>query len=97
MNAIILAAGVGRRLEKGENYPPKCLLRFGGKTLLQRHLEILKACGIQKVTVGVGYHAERVKAEIDSLGLGKFASTIFNPDYEQGSILTLWTLKKELT
>lgn len=95
MNAILLAAGVGRRLGKGED--PKCLLRFAGKTLLQRHLEILQVCGVKQIIVGVGYRADRVQAEIHALGLEGYASTILNPDYERGSILTLWTLRDALT
>ena len=41
MQAIILAAGIGKRLgEQGKNRP-KALLEFGKKSLLERHIEIL--------------------------------------------------------
>ena len=93
MRAVILAAGVGRRLAIEE---PKVLLRFGGRTLLERHLAILAALGIQDVAIGIGYEAlsiERVLAALDQ----KDVSTIYNPDYEQGSILTLWCVRDELT
>ncbi len=45
----MLAAGIGRRLED-PTLPPKVLLRFGGRTLLDRHVEILRHCGIEDVT-----------------------------------------------
>ncbi|MFQ5672934.1 MAG: NTP transferase domain-containing protein [Nitrospinales bacterium] len=94
MNAILLAAGVGRRLGAGE---PKCLLPFAGQTLLARHLEILRACGIDHVTVGVGYQADQVRAAIADLDADSFVTTALNPDYEQGSILTLHALREPLT
>ena len=39
MKAIMLAAGIGRRLEG--RHPPKPLLNVGGKSLLERHIEVL--------------------------------------------------------
>ena len=54
MKAIILAAGVGRRLGKDGQNQPKSLLRFNGKSLLQRHLEYLRHCQIEQVAIAVG-------------------------------------------
>ena len=43
MQAIILAAGIGKRLgEQGKNRP-KALLEFGKKSLLERHIKIGKS------------------------------------------------------
>ena len=43
MRAIILAAGRGMRLQQIEDeHFPKCLLRFGGMSLIERHLRLLK-------------------------------------------------------
>ena len=42
MKVIILAAGIGNRLGKYSNDNPKSLLEFDGKSLLKRHIEILK-------------------------------------------------------
>jgi len=42
MRAIILAAGRGMRLQQADGQQlPKCLLRFGGVSLLERHLRRL--------------------------------------------------------
>ncbi len=47
MRAIILAAGMGLRLVQPEGQQkPKCLLRFGDASLLERHLQLLKAAGV---------------------------------------------------
>ena len=96
MRAILLAAGVGRRIGGEEGHPPKCLLHFGGKSLLHRHLQLLRQCGIREVALGVGFKAEMIQLELDTLGADGFARTVFNPRYEEGSNLTLWSLRDEL-
>ena len=42
--ALIIAAGLGSRLKKHTENLPKCMLDFGGKTLLQRQLDSYKKC-----------------------------------------------------
>lgn len=94
MKAIILAAGVGRRL--GVEHP-KCLLDFEGRSLLQRHLDHLKALGVEEVIVGVGHLADQVIEAIKFYGHDDFTRTVYNERYEQGSVISLWTLRHELT
>ena len=94
MRSIILAAGKGRRMAFEQGRLPKVLLVFGGKTLLQRHIEILRHCGIEEIVVAVGYRADIIKDEIAALGAGDYVKTVDNPDYEQGSIVTLWSVRE---
>ncbi len=96
MKAIILAAGVGRRLGKDGQNQPKSLLRFNGKSLLQRHLEYLRHYQIEQVAIAVGYQAESIQAEIKAMGAESWVSTVYNPDYIQGSVVSLWTLREYL-
>ncbi|MDJ0733356.1 MAG: phosphocholine cytidylyltransferase family protein [Nostocaceae cyanobacterium] len=96
MKAIILAAGVGRRLGKYGQNQPKSLLRFNGKSLLQRHLEYLRHCQIEQVAIAVGYQAEFIQAEIQAMGVESWVSTVYNSDYTQGSVVSLWTLREYL-
>jgi choline kinase len=97
MKAIILAAGIGSRLGfPAAEHPPKVLLRFGGKSLLQYHIEILKRCGIDELVLGVGYRHQDIEREIDALRARDFVRTVFNEDFEEGNIVTLWTLRNEL-
>ena len=93
MRAVILAAGVGRRLAIEE---PKVLLGFGGRTLLERHLGILASLGVRDVVIGIGYEAISIERALAALGQTD-VSTIYNPDYEQGSIVTLWRVRAALT
>jgi len=97
MKVIMLAAGVGARLGYSAiEYPPKVLLRFGGKSLLQYHIDIFKRQGIDEVVLGVGFHHQEIEREIEALGARNFVRTVFNKDYDQGNIVTLWALRDEM-
>ena len=69
--ALILAAGLGRRLGEsgGENGPdhlrrPKAMLDFGGTSLLARHFSILRYAGIARITVLIGFAAEHIRVAV---------------------------------
>ena len=96
MKAIILAAGVGRRLGKDGQIQPKCLLKFNGKSLLERHLNYLRHYQIDKIVIAVGYQAQRIQEEIKVLGAENWVSTVYNPDYTKGSTISLWTVRQHL-
>ena len=91
----MLAAGFGERLGSTEAAPPKILLRFDGKTLLQRHAEILQFLGFDELVVGVGNKAEQVKREIRSLPFGDFIRAVDCPQFAMGAPYTLWGLRAE--
>ncbi len=61
MKSIILAAGIGTRLGKYTENSPKCMLEFNGKTLIERQIETLRACGINDIVVVKGYMAHEIK------------------------------------
>ena len=93
----MLAAGIGARLGiTATEHPPKVLLRFGGKSLLQYHIEILRRHGIDEVVIGVGYRHQEIERQIAALGAQDYVRTVFNEDYEEGNIVTLWALRDEL-
>ena len=97
MKAVMLAAGIGARLGSADTkHPPKVLLRFGGKSLLQFHIEILMRYGIDELVLGVGYRHQEIEHHIATLGAQDYVRTVFNEDYEAGNILTLWALRDEL-
>jgi choline kinase len=95
MQAIMLAAGVGARLSNNdETYLPKCLLQFDGQSLLARHVEILKSNGVEKLTLVVGYRENDIAKEIAAIGVADFVETVTNPQYREGSIVSLATAAK---
>ena len=97
MKVVMLAAGIGARLGcPAIKHPPKILLRFDGKTLLQFHIEILKRHGVDELVLGVGYHHQDIDRQIAALGAQDYVRTVFNEDYEAGNIVTLWALRDEL-
>jgi choline kinase len=85
MIAVLLAAGRGRRLGSDR---PKALLEFGGRTLLDRHLENLAGIaetiegGIETVVV-TGFRAELLEVP------RAIALSIHNARYERGSVISL--------
>jgi choline kinase len=98
MRAIILSAGSGARLKQspGEE-SPKCLLRFDGVTLLERHLQILEEAGVEDIVLALGFRPEMVTAELDRLGHRRRPEIVLNPRYNLGSVLTVHTVAEALT
>ena len=98
LQAVILAAGSGTRLAQDtqSGNVPKALLRFGSQSLLERHLRLLRECGVTDVWVAVGYAADQVRAELAHLPDALAAHTVFNPDYQLGSIVTVWHARAPL-
>jgi choline kinase len=97
MQAIMLAAGRGMRLSGGsDRLPPKSLLQFAGQSLLRRHIEALRAAGIDKLTMVLGYRADDIRAELAAIGADGWVEAIFNPRYREGAIVSLWTGRQVL-
>ena len=89
MKAIILAAGRGERLGEAAGGRPKCLLRFGGKSLLQRHIEILNELGTDRIIIVTGFRHEQIEAALKQVESRASIGTIVNPDFDMGSIVSL--------
>ena len=77
--ALIIAAGLGSRLKKHTENLPKCMLDFGGKTLLQRQLDAYKKCGVKDISLIRGYKKEKINYK----GIKYFENT----DYKNNNIL----------
>lgn len=84
--AIILAAGQGRRLWPYTKDRPKCLLAVGGKTLLEHQVEALQAQDIDRITVVIGYLGHTVRDV-----LGQQVHYVENAHFaETSSMYSLW-------
>jgi phosphoenolpyruvate phosphomutase len=62
VRAVIIAAGSGKSLLPLTEHRPKCMLDIKGRTLLDRQIETLRACGIQEIAVVRGYRKDTVQA-----------------------------------
>ncbi|SRR5579864_1784023 len=85
MKAVILAAGKGSRLNhSAENV--KCLLKFGSSTLIELQCQFLRECGVNEISVVVGFEAERVRRVC-----GPEIEYIENPIFlKTNSLYSLW-------
>ena len=68
MRAMILAAGLGKRMGQLTQHIPKPLLTVGNHYLIEYPLIALKKAGISDVIINVHYHAEKIK---EALGTGE--------------------------
>ena len=66
MKAVILAAGVSRRLYPVTYETPKCLMDVGGKPIVDRQLEAIQSAGIIDVIMVVGYYREAIMDHVKS-------------------------------
>jgi choline kinase len=98
MRAIILAAGRGLRLQQPEDRQlPKCLLRFGGRSLLERHLLLLRSAGIEDIVLALGFRRELVEDELARLEWSPRPDIVVNTRFELGSVLTVHTVADAMT
>ena len=96
MIGVILAAGMAKRLRPLTDTKPKCLLKVGERTLLERTVVAMAAAGISEFVVVTGYRADQIRDFLDNLDkpefLGKPRFTyLHNADYEHNNnIYSLW-------
>jgi choline kinase len=98
MRAIILAAGRGARLQQSADQQlPKCLLQFGGLSLLERHLRVLARAGVEEVVLALGFRHELVEAALERRSGERRPEIFLNERFELGSVLTVHTVAEALT
>ncbi len=95
MRAIILAAGRGWRLKPYTETTPKCLVEIGGKTLLLRYLDALKALGVPEAVLVLGHLKEQIIAEAARGPAEVEVRIVTNEHFTRGNILSLWCARHE--
>lgn len=80
--AIILSAGQGSRLGQLTTDSPKCLIDFGGRSLLDRQLDTLAASGVEEAVVVTGFRDDKIEAALAQRSGGPRVRTVFNPFYK---------------
>lgn len=87
MKAVILAGGIGSRLRPLTEKMPKCLLKVGNSTILERQISTLNSFGIQDIAIVTGHESQKIADHIQS----KNITLIHNPDYETtNNAYSLW-------
>ena len=74
MQAIILAAGMGRRLGEKTRDNTKCMVEVNGVKLIDRLLGQLSALDLQRVIIVVGYKGKELREYIESTYLSSLTS-----------------------
>lgn len=83
MQAIILAAGMGKRLGGLTRDNTKCMVRVNGTTLIERMLGQLDRFSLSRIVIVVGYHKERLVDFIHELDVRTPICFIDNPIYDR--------------
>ncbi|MBR4920381.1 MAG: phosphocholine cytidylyltransferase family protein [Prevotella sp.] len=93
MIGVILAAGMAKRLRPLTDTKPKCLLKVGERTLLERTVRAMQQAGITEFVVVTGYRGEMIKEFLISHFSFLIPKVHFlhNADYEHNNnIYSLW-------
>jgi len=97
MQAMILAAGMGRRLGKYTEDNTKCMVRVGGVTLISRALNNLIRHKPSRIILVVGYRGDKVKSHVGSSWKGVRIIYVENPIYDKtNNIYSLYLARRLL-
>ena len=99
MQALMLAAGFGKRLAKYTKNNTKCMVEVAGIKLIDRAISAIKKAGIKRFIIVTGYKADNLKNYILSNKYNKDIDIIFidNPVYETtNNIYSFYLAKDEL-
>jgi choline kinase len=89
--AVILAAGMGRRIASRTNGGPKALLELHGRTLLDRAIDAIRRAGFPEVVVVTGHAAELIRPTLAS-SAGLTITERWNPEFDTANnIVSLMT------
>ena len=80
ISAVILAAGFSSRMKRF-----KPLLPFGGKTIVEKVIELFKENQVTDIIVVTGHNAKQLEPFVEKTG----ALPVFNPDYKSGMLSSI--------
>ncbi|MDQ3492870.1 MAG: phosphocholine cytidylyltransferase family protein [Chloroflexota bacterium] len=95
--AVILAAGVGRRLAPFTDDRPKALVEVEGRTFLERALTAVEAAGFKRIAIVTGHCAEMIDAAVRDGGWQFDVRCVVNPSYATANnIVSFLTVEDEI-
>src|SRR5262245_52174798 len=96
VTAVVLAAGVARRLAPLTDHTQKSLLPVGGRPILARMLDALDLVGVGRVEIVVGHCADQVEALVAAAPAGMAIRCVHNLEYQKGSSLSLYAARDSI-
>ena len=95
MQAIILAAGMGKRLKELTTENTKCMVEVNGVTLIDRMLHQLDRQYLSRIVIVVGYKGKKLIDYIDTLDIKTPITFINNPIYDKTNNIYSLSLAKD--
>jgi len=97
MKAVILSAGQGKRLLPLTADCPKCILPLKGRSLIEWQIDELAKCGIDQVTVILGFRADKVERVLRERYGSHRVKTIYNAAYAvSDNLVSCWVAHDEM-
>lgn len=95
MQAIILAAGMGKRLKELTQNNTKCMVKVNGVTLIERMLHQIEKQKVSRIVIVVGYEGQKLIDYIATLGIKTPIEYVNNPIYDKTNNIYSLSLAKE--
>lgn len=83
MQAVILAAGMGKRLKELTNNNTKCMVKVNGVSMIDRMLHQIERKKLKRIVIVVGYEGEKLKDYISTLEIKTPIIYVDNPIYNK--------------
>lgn len=97
MQAIILAAGMGKRLKELTSNATKCMVEVNGEMMIHKTLMHLEKLNLNKIVLVVGYEGQQLMDYVNSLGLKTPVECVVNDVYDKtNNIYSLYLAKEYL-
>ena len=96
MQAIILAAGMGRRLGELTKNNTKCMLEVNGRRLIDRFIDQLSKYNLHRIVIVVGYEGKKLVEYISNRYPNLNISFVNNPIYDKTNNIYSLALAKDL-
>lgn len=95
MQAVILAAGMGKRLKHLTKNNTKCMVEVNGVTLIERALRILDRKCLSRIVIVIGYEGQKLMGYINSLNIRTPICFIDNKVYSKTNNIYSLALARE--
>ena len=95
MQAIILAAGMGKRLKELTSNKTKCMVKVNGVSLIDRMLHQIEKYSLNRIVIVVGYEGQHLMDYIGTLGIKTPIIFVNNPIYDKTNNIYSLALAKD--
>ena len=95
MQAVILAAGMGKRLKELTQNNTKCMVKVNGVTLIDRMLHQIEKHHLSRIVIVIGYQGQKLVDYVRELDIQTPIEFVFNPIYDKTNNIYSLALAKD--